>query len=493
MSTSHDFSNNYVVLVPQGLSFYDLFKMLWSNEIDQMGFVHSQKDREDYLQNRLMVVLFSLLFQKLLLLFSKLLAKLGSMVEFCLNLVSSNGGLLMLQGKMEIPKAESEKFMSFIGQIDRRVELDSSIKSGDYRYFSSLTVMASKLSYENHAFVKVTVQDHWKMELIGFYQFWNDFQEHHTTNAFILRDKISNPNIIVVVFRGTKFFDANAWCTDVDLSWYEFEEMGAIHGGFIKSLGLQRKTGWPKDVKTDPDRPVAYYFIREKLKELLRLNRRAKFIITGHSLGGALAALFPAVLALHEETWLLNRLHGIYTYGQPRVGNDKFKDFMEKVLHKHGCRYFRFVYSNDIVTRLPTNNPNFMFQHFGTCLYFNSCYKGKEVEEEAVKNYFSFGGLIQHSFVALWELIRSFLIPYIEGPEYTETWLLKAIRLISVVFPFIFPGLVAHNMQDYVNLTRLGCQSLFINLQDNVIVESYYSSDEDSCYDIELEHEEAIF
>lgn len=85
------------------------------------------------------------------------------------------------------------------------------------------------------------------------------------------------------------------------------------------------------------------------------------------------------------------------------------------------------------------------------------------------------------------------MIPYIEGPEYTETWLLKAIRLMSVVFPFIFPGLVAHNMQDYVNLTRLGSQSLFINLQDNVIVESYYLSDEDSCYDIELEHEEAIF
>lgn len=99
MSTSHDFSNNYVVLVPQEMSFYNLFKMLWSNGIDKMGFVHSQKDREDdYLQNRLMVVFFSLLFQKLLLLFSKLLAKLGSIVEFCLNLVSSNGGLLMLQG-----------------------------------------------------------------------------------------------------------------------------------------------------------------------------------------------------------------------------------------------------------------------------------------------------------------------------------------------------------------------------------------------------------
>ncbi|XP_038902492.1 triacylglycerol lipase OBL1-like [Benincasa hispida] len=299
-----------------------------------------------------MVVFFSLLLQKILILFSKKLAELGSMVEFYLNLISSNGGLFMLfrnfyQGKVEISKPKSEKFMSFIGQINTRVELDSSIKPGDCRYFSSLTVMASKLSYENHAFVKTIVQDYWKMELIGFYNFWNDFQEKHTTNAFILQDKTSNPSIILVVFRGTEMFDANAWCTDIDLSWYELPEKGKIHGGFIKALGLQRKTGWPKDIKPDPDRPVAYYFIREQLKELLRLNHGAKFIITGHSLGGALAALFPSVLALHEETRLLNR-------------------------------YFRFVYSNDIVTRLPTNDPNFIFKHFGTCLYFNSCYKGKD-------------------------------------------------------------------------------------------------------------------
>lgn len=64
---------------------------------------------------------------------------------------------------MEIPKPESEKFISFIGQIDKRVELERSIKPGDCTYFSALTVMASKLSYENHAFVKTTVQDHWKV------------------------------------------------------------------------------------------------------------------------------------------------------------------------------------------------------------------------------------------------------------------------------------------------------------------------------------------
>lgn len=101
--------------------------------------------------------------------------------------------------------------------------------------------------------------------------------------------------------------------------------------------------------------------------------------------------------------------------------------------------------------------------------------------------------MIQHFFVALWELVRSFLIPYIGGPQYTETWLLKAIRVISVVFPFLFPGLAAHNMQDYVNLTWLGSQHLFNNLKDNVILESYHSSDDESCYNIAPEYEETIF
>ncbi|KAK6128686.1 hypothetical protein DH2020_037574 [Rehmannia glutinosa] len=343
--------------------------------------------------------------------------------------------------KVIFPDKTSARFLSFIGNIDKRFELDPSINPGDKRYYAALSVMAAKASYENKNYIESVVKDHWK--------------EISTTQAFILED--TKNDTVVVAFRGTEPFDADSWSSDFDISWYELPNIGKIHGGFLKALGLQLSQGWPQSQADD--KPVtAYYAVRKLLKEHLTKNENAKFIITGHSLGGALAALFPAVLALHEESALLDRIEGIYTFGQPRVGDEEFGEFMKKAMEKHGLKFFRFVYSFDLVPRLPYDDKMLMFKHFGTCIYYNSFYQGRVVAEEPDKNYFSIKWVIPKMINACWELIRSFVISYRKGADYEEGFLLRMIRVVGI----IMAGLPAHCPQDYVNSTRLGSSDLFI-------------------------------
>ncbi|XP_026396879.1 uncharacterized protein LOC113291573 [Papaver somniferum] len=311
-----------------------------------------------------------------------------------------------------------------------------------------------KLTYENAAFVEATVKDHWKMEFLGFYNYWNEYQKMATTQAFILRDRRSNDvDLTVVSFRGTEMFDADAWSTDFDISWYELPNVGKVHGGFMKALGLQKKQGWPKEIVETSSRPqVAYYSIRDKLRKIIRENEKTKFIVTGHSLGGALAAIFPVILAYHGETELLHRLEGVCTFGKPRVGDQKLAEFMEKQMSLHNVKFSRYVYGNDMVPRLPYDDETFMFKHFGTCIYYDRFYKGKIVKEEPNKNYFSLKWFIPKIMNSAMEIVRSFTIHQTYGPEYDEGWFLLLFRTIGLALP----GVSAHLPQDYVNSTRVG-------------------------------------
>ena len=63
---------------------------------------------------------------------------------------------------MVLPDRKSAKYLSCIGNLDVRVKLDA-VKRDDCKYYVALSMMASKASYENAAFLKSTVEDRWKV------------------------------------------------------------------------------------------------------------------------------------------------------------------------------------------------------------------------------------------------------------------------------------------------------------------------------------------
>jgi hypothetical protein len=135
---------------------------------------------------------------------------------------------------------------------------------------------------------------------------------------------------------------------------------------------LQDSTsGLPDEIKNS--KILAYDYITREVAELLSTHQQARLFVTGHSLGGALAAVYGAMLYYNGETEITNRLAAIYTFGQPRVGNKAFADYANCKL---GCRYKRVVYCNDIIPRVPFDNTLFEFKHFGKCHYYDNWYHG---------------------------------------------------------------------------------------------------------------------
>ncbi|XP_020217375.1 uncharacterized protein LOC109800874 [Cajanus cajan] len=455
---SKEFAESYMLLNPEDADFFDLLGVLFSRKLGNRRFVECDAEGavEGSFRHRWLIFV-SVVLQKFLMYVAKPLAFFGSCIELLINLLLLNGGFFrifinFLTCNLVIPKRDTPNYLSCIGNLDVRIKLDA-IKREDSRYYASIAMMASKASYENAAYLKGLITNQWKMQFVGFYDCWNDFQEKAMTQLLVLLDKHEERDTYVVAFRGTEPFDADAWCTDLDISWYGIPGIGKMHGGFMKALGLQKNVGWPKEIQWDENvPPLAYYVVRDILRKGLSENPNAKFILTGHSLGGALAILYPTIMFLHDDKLLIERLEGIYTFGQPRVGDEAYAEFMRQKLRENSIRYCRFVYCNDIVPRLPYDDKDLLFKHFGVCLFFNRRYELRVLHEEPNKNYFSPWSVIPMMFNAILEIIRSFTIAYINGPLYREGWFLFGFRL----FGLLIPGIPAHGPQDYINSTLLG-------------------------------------
>ncbi len=140
---------------------------------------------------------------------------------------------------------------------------------------------------------------------------------------------------LFVVFAGTDPLAATDWAIDLDVS----HNAGGIHRGFARAM----EAAWAQ--------------IGGKLTELGSAS--PPVLMAGHSLGGALAALF----AQHFSKRSGRAPDGIYTFGMPRLGSEKFA---RQFNHELGQITYRLVHADDIVARVPPSELG--YRHVGRSL-----------------------------------------------------------------------------------------------------------------------------
>lgn len=183
-----------------------------------------------------------------------------------------------------------------------------------------------------------------------------------TSTAYVIQSR--DGRVAIVCYRGTPPTSIVTWLTDfqVEPTRIPVPALAArgkaeVHGGFYRNVRSTR------------------FKIAEVLREAIAqrsvLDDTATdcpleaLYITGHSLGGASAALFAALLVADLSRYgdIFAKLKAVYTYGSPMIGNPSFAD----ACNRHpflGEQVIRYVYADDVVPQVPPKASG-DFKHFG--------------------------------------------------------------------------------------------------------------------------------
>ncbi|MEM6353420.1 MAG: lipase family protein [Cyanobacteria bacterium P01_D01_bin.14] len=216
---------------------------------------------------------------------------------------------------------------------------------------------ASYLIYYDKQYV-AEISRRWGISIKHDFRYFNNHGQD--TQAFMFR----TDRYMVLAFRGSQ--ETRDWYTNFSMRLRNFtirkegittlsSYKGRVHTGFFLA--------W-----ASIERSVLDQIHRWKKEALQRGQSLPPLLITGHSLGGALASLAAASL---DENGM--QVIGVYTFGQPRVGDWLFSRQLGKKLDG---RIFRFINNNDVVPHLPPPfsplSPLRLYTHLGSAKYFNS-------------------------------------------------------------------------------------------------------------------------
>jgi hypothetical protein len=158
-------------------------------------------------------------------------------------------------------------------------------------------------------------------------------QENHTYRFVLLVSDTHRE--VVISFSGPKSTDGAYYAGIYTSGW------GEVHGEKVEKAYL---SVYNKHIKEALQKSVADVLAKEPA------TNGYKFLMIGHSFGGSLAVLSAYDLlksgVIQQDTQ--NNSPLVYSYGQLRIGDDKFVDAVNSLF-----KVIRIVKSNDHMTRLP--------------------------------------------------------------------------------------------------------------------------------------------
>lgn len=159
------------------------------------------------------------------------------------------------------------------------------------------------------------------------------FYEMEGAQAYLF----ANEHDAIITCRGTEPHERADIETNLDAVMAVAESVGRVHRGFKAEVDRL----WPR------------------LEQALISNTRPVWF-TGHSLGGAMAAICAGRCRL---SFIQSNPRAVFTFGSPRIGNRRYVNHVR-------LEYYRFVNNNDIVPHFP---PAWCgYRHSGKQVYIDS-------------------------------------------------------------------------------------------------------------------------
>jgi hypothetical protein len=197
-----------------------------------------------------------------------------------------------------------------------------SLTRGDFDWSTALSLaLAARLAYAD----KKEVEQVAKKWGLGRCLFVNE----DDTQCFLA----ASSDAVVISFRGTE--NLGDWLANLNLIGTN-QPYGRVHRGFLGAFNV----------------------VGQKLRAELQNHPGKKVLLTGHSLGGALA-----LIAAAEWSSTVPAISWVHTCGQPAVGKKNFRVFLTS---RYEGRYYRFVNDRDIVPMVPPT-----YRHAGELIHFS--------------------------------------------------------------------------------------------------------------------------